>query len=152
VLKLGQVALVSKNTTGPASGLAGVVPPETTIHPDNRSTRSPSPSLPHRAFPRYCLSPTFAHYRTRYHLFVLSSVERIAPHISLGVFFAVHKLAATAHTPATQHHNPRTARHDGLRRLLDDMHKGGHPIMRPRGPPGDQWRRRHTTKLLLEDD
>jgi hypothetical protein len=55
-------------------------------------------------------------------------------------------------SPPEQRRTPRATRHHGLRRLLDDMHQGGHPAMRSRGPPGDQWRRRHPDKLLLEDD
>jgi hypothetical protein len=62
--------MVSKDTTGSASGLAGVVPPETTIHPDNRSTRSPSlpphPTVPSLVivYPRHSLTIALAPTRS----------------------------------------------------------------------------------------
>lgn len=47
---------------------------------------------------------------------------------------------------------PPTNLHDGLRRLHNAMRKGVDTTVRPRGPPGNQRRRRHTNKVLCTND
>lgn len=47
---------------------------------------------------------------------------------------------------------PPVTLHDGFRRLHNNMRKGIHTIVRPRGPPGNQWRRWYSDQVLCTNN